>query len=113
PFWQLKDVIGGTLRQAAGKTGCVTKLFQIPARGLDHPHIPPRRPHSGIRRTEQCDYRHTRRSGQVSDAGIIPDIETRACKPLWELPKIVEPRRIRQLFLRTGDPADRSLESAG
>ncbi len=79
---------------------------------LENDNAPtPRCPDSRVRIEKDRDNGSPDSRGQVRDAGIISDINTRGSQPAAELVQIVEPNSLIQYFLGAGGPTDGQIKS--
>jgi len=69
------------------------------------------RPDSGIAGEKNGDNRRPNRCGEMSDAGVIPDVKARGGEPAAEPVQIVESNRLVQYFLGAGGPTDGQIKS--
>src|SRR5260370_25012894 len=71
---------------------------------MEHANIAARWPSSRVGWTEQCEHACARRRREMSDAGIVADVQARVREPTGEIVEVLEPDRIREIFFGSGAP---------
>lgn len=104
------ELAARTLAEQNRPAGCVGDLSDGGILNDDDTRTA-RRPDSGIAGEKDSDNRRPNRCGEMSNAGVIPDVKARGSEPAAEPVQIVESNRLVQYFLEAGGPTDGPVKS--